>query len=430
VRRNWQLPVWILILLLTTAGMTTARLQDIAGHYAASAIAALQARDVVQGSGDDRFEPNAPLTRAQLAKMIVAALDQESDARLLGGYNSRFSDVRRNHWANGYVEALAEMGVTQGYPDGSFQPEATVSRVEITVLLVRAAGLEQQTLGLRQAILPFADADQIGAWARGHVAVAVRQGLVMGLPDGTFRPGAPVSRGDGALMLARLLAIRGALYQLTGTLMNWTLEELTVRDPFGAEHVVPLTQQTVVYRGGNQVLPTQLQVADQVWVMQNARGEATFVEARFRGVRGRLLEVQARTLRYVPDGAAQPLSVVLEPGALFFLNGALSPLQEVSSAQHVYLAMNASTGEVRIVDAVAYHMAGAVVGVNVQEGWLTLLSDEGLKRLDISIETRLYVHGERTDSLGAAAQGDRAMAVLDSSGRVATYLQIEKPGAR
>ncbi|MEW6047471.1 MAG: S-layer homology domain-containing protein, partial [Bacillota bacterium] len=117
-----------------------------------------------------------------------------------------FTDMQ-GHWAEQVVARLAGMGVVSGYPGNVFKPGAEISRVECTAMLVRALGL--QAAG-EEGLTAFKDSANIPSWARGLVAAAVKASLVKGYPeeDGsfTFRAGNPVTRGELAVLVARIMA--------------------------------------------------------------------------------------------------------------------------------------------------------------------------------------------------------------------------------
>ena len=117
-----------------------------------------------------------------------------------------FADMR-GHWAEQVVARLAGIGVVSGYPGNVFKPGAEISRAECAAILVRALGL--QVAG-EEELAAFKDSADIPSWARGLVAAAVKAGLVKGYPeeDGgfTFRAGSPVTRGELAVLVARMMA--------------------------------------------------------------------------------------------------------------------------------------------------------------------------------------------------------------------------------
>lgn len=113
----------------------------------------------------------------------------------------RFADIA-GHWANENIKRAIEQGITQGYPDFTFKPDANITRAEF-------AGMLDQALGgaSSDTELSFADADRIPAWAKQAVARAVDAGIIGGYRDGTFRPDARITRAEMAVMIARALKL-------------------------------------------------------------------------------------------------------------------------------------------------------------------------------------------------------------------------------
>ena len=104
------------------------------------------------------------------------------------------------------VEALVELGVVNGYDDGTFLPENVVSRAEMAKLLVVAAGLAPAA-ELAEGTTKFSDvaADH---WATGYINVAAEYGYIMGDPDGSFRPDDTVSYAEAITMSLRVLGYK------------------------------------------------------------------------------------------------------------------------------------------------------------------------------------------------------------------------------
>lgn len=97
------------------------------------------------------------------------------------------------------VNVLTELGVVQGYPDGSFKPEKVVTRAEMAVIVISALGLEDYAVGTANF------SDMKGHWANGYVAYAASLGIIAGYPDGTFKPDQIVSYDEAAKMLVAAL---------------------------------------------------------------------------------------------------------------------------------------------------------------------------------------------------------------------------------
>jgi len=101
------------------------------------------------------------------------------------------------HWSKGYVESMGAKHVINGYPDGTFLPEKAVTRVEFAKMVVEAMGYEAV-----EYAGAFPDVSE-GDWYAGYVATAEANGIVLGYPDGTFKPNQKISRLVMATMLSR-----------------------------------------------------------------------------------------------------------------------------------------------------------------------------------------------------------------------------------
>ena len=209
-----------------------------------AAIAVSSAAVAVQAVDNDEFYANEPT----------------------GTYSQVFRDVPSSHWAFSYIGAMVQRGVLDGYPDGNFYPNNTVTRAEfakimigaakmpvyqpaykyfqdvettawyapyvhsaypflsgydygtnnryympdepavredIAVALVKLKGYDTAYADTSALYTMFTDVSSISVDARPYVAVAVDRGLVSGYDDGTFRGQAPISRAEAAAMLWR-----------------------------------------------------------------------------------------------------------------------------------------------------------------------------------------------------------------------------------
>uniref|UniRef100_UPI002552407B InlB B-repeat-containing protein n=1 Tax=Lysinibacillus sp. fls2-241-R2A-57 TaxID=3040292 RepID=UPI002552407B len=97
-------------------------------------ITRLQRAGIVDGS-NETFRPNAYITRAQMAKMMVLAFG------LTPTGNSTFKDVDPSHWASGYIAALADHNIALGDEDGNFRPNENLTRAQFTTFMYRALNL-------------------------------------------------------------------------------------------------------------------------------------------------------------------------------------------------------------------------------------------------------------------------------------------------
>lgn len=108
------------------------------------------------------------------------------------------------HWAEKWIREGVASGLVDGYPDGTFRPDGQVTRAEFATMLHRMlawpAGSD----------MSFVDQSDIRPWARDAVSAAVKAGVVGGYPDGTFRPGADVSRAEAAAMIAKAAGLQAS----------------------------------------------------------------------------------------------------------------------------------------------------------------------------------------------------------------------------
>ncbi|WP_161568253.1 S-layer homology domain-containing protein [Anaerobacillus alkaliphilus] len=107
-----------------------------AEHPAYMAIAALT--DVGVFSNGEMFHPNAPLTRAQAAKVLALAFHLEKQG------NVPFTDVASNHWAYDHIQVVASNGLIRGFSNGSYQPAGEITRAQFAVIASRILALSMQ----------------------------------------------------------------------------------------------------------------------------------------------------------------------------------------------------------------------------------------------------------------------------------------------
>lgn len=107
-----------------------------------------------------------------------------------------FSDVAGT-WAESFILKAAEKGLIEGFPDGTYQPGSTMTRAQLVTILWRAHGSPKPT---KKASFP----DLPDAWYQDAVAWAEENGVVNGMPDGTFQPRGNVTRQQLAVILHRL----------------------------------------------------------------------------------------------------------------------------------------------------------------------------------------------------------------------------------
>ena len=156
--------------------------------WANEAISELMAIGVLNGNDDGSFSPNRELNRAEVSKIITLAADVAMDTT--GG--PHFPDVEEGAWYYDYIETMYNYGWVNGYPDGTFRPADGVNRAEIAKMVVNAFEITEEDNGPS-----FSDVNP-SDWFYSYVETVKSHGIMMGYGDGTFGPGAPVTRAETA----------------------------------------------------------------------------------------------------------------------------------------------------------------------------------------------------------------------------------------
>lgn len=197
LKKNLSL-LLVMILLISTFGASFAQadftdLNEVA--WAKDTVEKWAKIGLVSGYGDGTFKPGNEITRAEFATLALNAFGLES-ATVKG-----FTDVKVTDWFYGPVSQLAGMGIVNGYGDGTFNPNAPITRAEAAIILVNIQGLAVNPA----ATVAFEDAVEIPEWAKGQIGAAYEAGYVSGYPDGTFGPGKNITRAEAIVMMDKTI---------------------------------------------------------------------------------------------------------------------------------------------------------------------------------------------------------------------------------
>lgn len=150
----------------------------------------------VSGYPDGTFKPNDSTTRAEFASMIAKAMGYESEP---SDSDTMFPDVPNDFWAKAAINFCAQNGIIEGYDDGTFKPNQTITRQEAAAILNNAFDLAEK-YGISDEQFP--DDGKIANWASDHVYAAKASGLMNGDKDtGNFRPTDTIKRCEAASIL-------------------------------------------------------------------------------------------------------------------------------------------------------------------------------------------------------------------------------------
>lgn len=151
------------------------------------------------GYSNGTFAPAKSVTRAEFLKMLVLALREDFDPTANYGTSS-YSDVPLGEWYENYIAFAEQNKLASGYSDGTFHPNAPITRAEAAKLTASFLGLELK----ESAFSGFDDVDYTGSkWASPAIWALVAQEVINGYSDNTFRPTNNISRAEAVVMISK-----------------------------------------------------------------------------------------------------------------------------------------------------------------------------------------------------------------------------------
>lgn len=150
----------------------------------------------IVGYGNGEVQPQNSITRAEVAAIFFRLLEDGIRNENFTHQND-FSDVAADAWYCSSVSTLSRMGIIAGYPDGTFRPNAPITRAEFAAIATRFDNNGDKT--------PVSFTDIIGHWAEGEITVAANHGWVSGYGDDTFRPQNQITRAETMSLVNRVL---------------------------------------------------------------------------------------------------------------------------------------------------------------------------------------------------------------------------------
>lgn len=149
----------------------------------------------ISGYPDGTVRPEAKITRAEVATIFYNLLTEESRAAFYAT-SSSFTDVPNGQWYTTSVSTLTNAGILHGYPNGTFRPEAPITRAEMATVISLFAELKDTKVTFR---------DIQDHWAQANIELAASNGWISGYPDLTFRPDQSIKRNEAVVMVNNAL---------------------------------------------------------------------------------------------------------------------------------------------------------------------------------------------------------------------------------
>lgn len=167
--------------------------------WAKGAIEALAARDIIKGTDEDSFSPEASINRADFIALLVRTLELKGS----GSNQAFFSDIPSAAYYSHELAIAQELGIAAGFTDNTFRPDSPISRQDMMALTARALTAAGKLPEGSGAVDAYADAASIAGYAREGAAALVHRGIVAG-KDNRLAPHDPLSRAEAAAILYRI----------------------------------------------------------------------------------------------------------------------------------------------------------------------------------------------------------------------------------
>ena len=192
---------------ITTSGTYTVQTNqkdftDIANKSAEmqSAIRYLASKGIINGDTDTTFSPDASISRAEIAALIVRAL-----GKLDSSATNSFTDVTTANWYYSAAGSSQRLGIITGYEDNTFRGTTAINKEQIVAVAARVliSEMNYKTPSNTSTYLGKYS-DTVVSWAQPQVALATKENLVVYRTDGTFSGAKDMTRGDAAIIIYRL----------------------------------------------------------------------------------------------------------------------------------------------------------------------------------------------------------------------------------
>lgn len=246
----------ILVSSLTTPTIATTPSSDYALNWAKETIQSAITSGIAHGYPDGSFKPNNEITRAEFFELTnnVFSFTREVDIT--------YPDVAPNAWYAPVISKAEAAGYIVGYPDGTVKPEGKITRQEVAVIINSL-----KSLNTVSETVTFNDALSIADWSFQAVKVVAGAKIMIGYPDGSFKPEAQITRAEALVSITRAFSLQ-TMYIAVYYLKNSANEMYLVREMHKLEKNAGVAQAalnelisgTPLTEGAQRVLPADTKI--------------------------------------------------------------------------------------------------------------------------------------------------------------------------
>lgn len=185
---------------------------DIEDNWAQSYIIDLYDKGIINGMPGKRFVPNGTLTRAEAAALFVKMLGLQNESSV-----DNFKDTI-GHWGEKQISIVKNRNIFSGYSGNMFHPDAKITREEFSVICDKVL-YSADTVDFSQILYSDVSAAK-NTWSNKSIVVLSMNNILSGYPDGTFRPGATITRAEAVRVIAAMLEYPGGFSITPNTTQN------------------------------------------------------------------------------------------------------------------------------------------------------------------------------------------------------------------
>lgn len=263
-------------------GVTSANFTDLGeAAWAQKNIIRLKMREIVSGYTNGTFRPNAQVTKAEVVVMAVRELGMEIQALQLANDTSLVLPNEFGEdipfWAKGFVSVAWQQGLIK-LEDNNFTWNAPADRAYVAQLAIRLIGKEQEALFITNPASGFTDDADIPSWARGYVAMAVNEEILVGYGDGTFQPARAVTRAEIATILARCEDKMALSNVIHGVIEDVNTDDFIIADKDDNLFRLNLAAGAWIFEGNTIVGAERIMEGDTVTLIKINTKTAVFID--------------------------------------------------------------------------------------------------------------------------------------------------------
>jgi hypothetical protein len=178
---------------------TVSQFADVRNHWAYDAIDFVISNGLFNGVSDADFAPDSTMTRAMFATVLARYAGGTADGK------ASFGDVPAGKWYTDGVLWAAENGIVSGVGNDSFDPNGSVTREQLAIMLYSYAKYAESDINGIGDLSAFGDGENVSAWAEEAMKWAVSNGLISGKPGGLLDPKGTATRAEVATILQRFI---------------------------------------------------------------------------------------------------------------------------------------------------------------------------------------------------------------------------------